>query len=1363
MSNNVTKKKEKGPKYHRWNASTGKYEVRKPYQLDHSKTDDKVRIIPTGLKVLLMEQNKWQDYLDYFKQNGLEYIELDDTKTSINVTRKNRPNKMDVQDVEGLRPSDQTHPSAKRSSELVVEGIRPSDQRGSPTPLPTTTKTSRTKTKIIIPANSSHLPEEVPSSVEATRNDSPLPNSSGDLRSPSELVVQRLTAPLPGMQVLYPTLDDPEFNIKIAERKEFYDTRYDGTIADVKIQSDKACTAEFELLPHQLFVKNFLSMQTPYTSLLLYHSLGSGKTCTSIGIAEEMRSYMKQIGMNRRILVLASPNVINNFRLQLFDESKLRLENGIWNIRSCVGNAILNELNPTHLKDLNKTRLIANVHAIIKTYYDFQGYVKFSNEVANALEPYPEGDSRRIRKIQSMFNDRLIIIDEVHNIRLTRDNDDLTTANYLYRIAKHAKNLRFVLLSATPMYNSYKEIIWLTNLMNANDKRPEVTIDQIFSKTGEFRVPNDENQIVGEELLRRKLTGYVSYVRGENPYTFPYRIYCSNLPEKKSLQYPPIYLTKIGGRQERVYRAILEHIYPTPSNSSGSEGDSVPSSQLPESVTNQEDLLEKLETLDNIGYEQLRTPIQALNIVYQDISKDNTNTNFEQYVGKPGLHSIMEPMKDGRFRYRTDSIPIFKKEHLHKYSQKMSSILQLIEGSTGIVMIYSEFIDAGVIPMAMALEESGYTRFPGIKHKNNSLIFDINDKSSKKYGSYAMITGNKTYSPSNQEELSVLTSRENSNGEKIRIVLISRAGAEGLDFKNIRQIHILEPWYNMSRIEQIIGRGVRNLSHCQLPFEERNVEIYMHATQTESGAPTADTYLYEIAFKKAKQIGRVSRLIKESSVDCILNRDQNNFTLENMNQVIRIHTSHGEKEYQVGDRPNTAICDYMDSCSFKCRPDIPETDPRLGENLYTYSMDYTNTNRTRIVEIIRQLFIKQIYYHIDDLVLAIQNQRKYPIEQIYYSLTYLIENRNEYLVDSIGRLGNLVNRGEIYAFQPVEISDESITVFDRTFPVEYKIPKIRLQLSSEFTPDIVEPVTTNIVSENPKMNTTTNSIADQYKQYVDTIQNQIEEITEFETKKTSLSQQQWSDYLHVGGILSRLNDIFHMDSSTVIKYMIHHAVDSLPTSAKFILAKGTITIKPTTDIESRIQEYIRQRIYRVKGVMGSGSDGIDYLIIPNEQNIVSIFKRADDQWIISEYTDIENAKQHVIDPIRSQFEPFKDHLSLLVGFMVTEHTNEKNSPMIFKVKDYTKITKSGNAKGENMKKAGKKRAIEILEIAFRNLHIHNDPKIKEQNFASNEYSQGGLCLLLELLLRNSRQITKQKIMYLSPEEAIIVRITTEKR
>ena len=82
---------------------------------------------------------------------------------------------------------------------------------------------------------------------------------------------------------LYPNLNDKEFNIKIATKKEFNDTKYDGTIYDsIKEQADILAKADFELQPHQAFVKNFMSYQTPYSSLLLYHGLGSGKTCSAI-------------------------------------------------------------------------------------------------------------------------------------------------------------------------------------------------------------------------------------------------------------------------------------------------------------------------------------------------------------------------------------------------------------------------------------------------------------------------------------------------------------------------------------------------------------------------------------------------------------------------------------------------------------------------------------------------------------------------------------------------------------------------------------------------------------------------------------------------------------------------------------------------------------------------------------------------------------------------------------------------------------------------------------------------------------------------------------------------------------------------
>ena len=72
------------------------------------------------------------------------------------------------------------------------------------------------------------------------------------------------------------------------------------------------------------------------------------------------------------------------------------------------------------------------------------------------------------------------------------------------------------------MYNNYNEIISLTNILNINDKRSIITESEIFDNEGNFIKTDDYS---GEELLKRKLTGYVSYVRGENPYAFPFRIY----------------------------------------------------------------------------------------------------------------------------------------------------------------------------------------------------------------------------------------------------------------------------------------------------------------------------------------------------------------------------------------------------------------------------------------------------------------------------------------------------------------------------------------------------------------------------------------------------------------------------------------------------------------------------------------------------------------------------------------------------------------------------------------------------------------------------------------------------------------------
>ena len=197
------------------------------------------------------------------------------------------------------------------------------------------------------------------------------------------------------LNYLYPDLNDPEFNIKISEKKEFQDMKYDGAIEDPIKKAEKLCNAEFELAPHQLFVRNFLSFNTPYNSLLLYHGLGTGKTCSAITICEEMRDYMRQMGIAQRIIIVASPSVQENFRLQLFDDRKLKKVNGFWNIYACTGNKYLKEINPTSIKGLPKDKVIRQINRIINNYYLFMGYTEFSNYIVKKSIVDSEGLTKK--------------------------------------------------------------------------------------------------------------------------------------------------------------------------------------------------------------------------------------------------------------------------------------------------------------------------------------------------------------------------------------------------------------------------------------------------------------------------------------------------------------------------------------------------------------------------------------------------------------------------------------------------------------------------------------------------------------------------------------------------------------------------------------------------------------------------------------------------------------------------------------------------------------------------------------------------------------------------------------------------------
>jgi len=132
-----------------------------------------------------------------------------------------------------------------------------------------------------------------------------------------------------------------------------------------------------------------------------------------------------------------------------------------------------------------------------------------------------------------------------------------------------------------------------------------------------------------------------------------------------------------------------------------------------------------------------------------------------------------------------------------------------------ISLVYSNFLESGLIAFTEYLKLNNYC--------------DYNDNSSdnEKKLKYAIFSGQQT--PEERENIiKLVNSLENKNGNIISILLISKSGAEGLDLKNIRSVHIMEPYWNFSLIEQIIARAVRYKSHEILDKKDQNVQTYIY-------------------------------------------------------------------------------------------------------------------------------------------------------------------------------------------------------------------------------------------------------------------------------------------------------------------------------------------------------------------------------------------------------------------------------------------------------------------------------------------------------------------------------------------------------
>ena len=293
----------------------------------------------------------------------------------------------------------------------------------------------------------------------------------------------------------------------------------------------------------------------------------------------------------------------------------------------------------------------------------------------------------------------------------------------------------------------------------------------------------------------------------------------------------------------------------------------------------------------------------------QDIDDDKEGEiEGDEILDKIGGISYKERI-DAAIKYVSDNSNEFlTPTALETYSPKFLHILENIKDSKylGLHLVYSQFRTLeGIGLFSLVLEKNGFTRFKIKKNSSNGWEMDIAPENQGK-PTYALYTGTES-----DEEKKIIKdiyngdwdnvdtsisnnlrriAHNNNMGEIIKVFMITSSGSEGINLRNTRYVHIMEPYWHPVRTEQVIGRARRICSHTKLPLALQTVEVFVYLmkltkqqidsdvelkrkdlSKTEPKVPvTSDQLLFEISEIKANLSKQLTDAIKESSFDCFI-------------------------------------------------------------------------------------------------------------------------------------------------------------------------------------------------------------------------------------------------------------------------------------------------------------------------------------------------------------------------------------------------------------------------------------------------------------------------------------------------------------
>jgi superfamily II DNA or RNA helicase len=848
-------------------------------------------------------------------------------------------------------------------------------------------------------------------------------------------------------EFLYAELDDSDLPYNIYKKREFYYNRVPQrgkmkTYDDVQKYRESVCKlGDFQPREQQTILPNFINPNSPYKGIILMHGTGSGKSCTAIAIAEQFKEQI--IKYNTKIYVLVpGPVTRENFKKELL---------------TCTGDTYLQ--NKNDFLQMTKNEIDNEYRTAINSalqYYKILSYKTFykkvlgekiqEKKIVNQIKlkasyiKTEDGEYQReivVNRIHNM-NNSILIVDEAHNLT---DNE---YGDALKKIIKVSHNLRVILLTATPMINLPDEIVALLNFIRPQDDIIER--DKIFSGERNYKMTLKPD---GLKYLAEKARGYISFYRGNIPYTFAKRIEKGVVP--KGLLFTPVVKCFMDNFQYNRYHETTVNTNDTLDSNSRASGNFV------------------FPVLDSTNSKLIgHSSIEGVNILISQINEQHdkllATINKTLYDNKLSDDELNGFININEKKNITGNI--LKLKYIKKFSIKFYKILNRLAknviGKKGPVtsFIYSNLVKAGGIELfAETLIQNGYLEY--MADGNYDLRDDTKDyKTGLMYGEYIkkndinnfkpatflLVTGGNEEGdemPEVKQKIikDVFNNPENMDGQYIKFILGSKVMNEGVTLMNCAQVHILDAFYNIPKAEQVIGRAIRMCVH-QASINDDNkfpkVYVYRYVVSLINEL-SVDEILYQKAEIKYLIIKEIERLLKEVAFDCPLLLHANMFP-EELEKYKDCEPY--KKDMKNPENMCPALCDFR-KCDLKCsstklNSEFWDSRKQNYKDVDNKNIDYSTFNDNLVkyeINLIKNK-IKDLYqfkyvYLYSEILKIIKNSflehqselfNNYFLDQALEDLMLKTENDfnnfKDIVYDKFNRQGYLIQRNKYYIFQP---------------------------------------------------------------------------------------------------------------------------------------------------------------------------------------------------------------------------------------------------------------------------------------------------------------------------------------------------------